>query len=64
MPDMSTDAFNADRPLMLRCACGQTHAEADEHPTLPAGETNLSASFMEASLVKALFPGTPCVVAF
>ena len=48
------DAFDADRPLMLRCACGQDHA-----PGAHAGvqtEQSLSQSFMEATMVKALFP--------
>ena len=53
---MIPDAFDADRPLMLRCACGQTHADTDPHPHAPAGKENLSANFMEAALVKALFP--------
>ena len=47
------DAFDADRPLMLRCACGQDHAPG-EH-TMQT-EQSLSQSFMEATMVKALFP--------
>jgi nitrate/nitrite transport system substrate-binding protein len=49
------DAYDAERPLMLRCACGQDHAPAD-HPAPAPDLQSLSADFMEASLVKALFP--------
>jgi nitrate/nitrite transport system substrate-binding protein len=49
------DAYDADRPLMLRCACGESHAPS-EHAQPPLSEQALSHSFMEASLVKALFP--------
>lgn len=48
------DAYDADRPLMLRCACGQDHAPA-EHDAAASAEA-LSRDFVEASLVKALFP--------
>jgi len=44
-------AYDADRPLMLRCACGGDHAPA-EHASAEA----LSHDKIEASLVKALFP--------
>jgi nitrate/nitrite transport system substrate-binding protein len=47
------DAFDADRPLMLRCACGQDHAPG-EHAAVQT-EQSLSQSFMEATMVKALF---------
>ncbi|MET0335513.1 MAG: CmpA/NrtA family ABC transporter substrate-binding protein [Rhizobacter sp.] len=65
------DPYNADRPLRLRCACGE-HASAEEHAS--AAESVNSAitelkrrsetaefqaysdDFIEASLVKALFP--------
>jgi nitrate/nitrite transport system substrate-binding protein len=49
------DAYDADRPLMLRCACGQDHAPG-EHEQASASEEELSRNFMEASLIKALFP--------
>jgi nitrate/nitrite transport system substrate-binding protein len=49
------DAYDADRPLMLRCACGQDHAPG-EHTQAVASEEELSHNFMEASLIKALFP--------
>jgi nitrate/nitrite transport system substrate-binding protein len=49
------DAYDADRPLMLRCACGEDHTPG-EHDSVAATAQELSHSFMEASLVKALFP--------
>jgi nitrate/nitrite transport system substrate-binding protein len=49
------DAYDADRPLMLRCACGQEHAP-DDHAASLQSPDQLSRDFMEASLVKALFP--------
>jgi nitrate/nitrite transport system substrate-binding protein len=49
------DAYDADRPLMLRCACGQDHAPG-EHDRAAASPEELSRDFMEASLMKALFP--------
>jgi nitrate/nitrite transport system substrate-binding protein len=49
------DAYDADRPLMLRCACGQDHAPG-EHGQAHGNPEELSRDFMEASLVKALFP--------
>lgn len=50
------DAFDADHPLMLRCACGQDHAPGEHAQAAAASEEELSRNFMEASLVKALFP--------
>ena len=47
----ANDPYDADRPLMLRCACGQDHAP-DQH----ASATALSNDKLEASLIKALFP--------
>lgn len=52
---MSHDAYDADRPLMLRCACGQDHAPG-EHAAAAGSAEELSRDFVEASLVKALFP--------
>ena len=54
MPNLP-DPYDADRPLMLRCACGQDHAPG-EHLAAAASAEEQSLSFMEASLVKALFP--------
>lgn len=54
---MSTyDPYDADRPLMLRCACGQDHAPGEHGAATAASPDALSAAFVEASLVKALFP--------
>ncbi|QHI99837.1 ABC transporter substrate-binding protein [Xylophilus rhododendri] len=44
-------AYDADRPLLLRCACGADHAPG-EHASAEA----LSNDKIEAALVKALFP--------
>jgi nitrate/nitrite transport system substrate-binding protein len=49
------DAYDADRPLMLRCACGADHAPG-EHDAASRDEDELSRNFIEATLVKALFP--------
>jgi nitrate/nitrite transport system substrate-binding protein len=50
------DPYDADRPLMLRCACG-AHASAAEHTAdAHADGRDESNAFIEASLVKALFP--------
>ncbi|MBO9643212.1 MAG: ABC transporter substrate-binding protein [Pseudacidovorax sp.] len=57
--DRRSDPYDADRPLMLRCACGQDHAPGD-HATAAAGSVeDASRDFVEASLVKALFPHEP-----
>lgn len=50
--------YDADQPLMLKCSCGRDHSAAD-HQAADASAASpqaLSHSFMEASLVKALFP--------
>jgi len=53
------DAYDADRPLMMRCACGADHSPG-EHATATTAalrsEEQLSRDFIEATLVKALFP--------
>ena len=51
------DAYDADRPLLMRCACGEDHAPS-EHGVATARQNSeeLSADFIEASLVKAIFP--------
>ena len=58
----SYDPYDADRPLMLRCACGQDHAPALHAPAQDAEA--LGRDFIEASLVKALFPQEPLRRAF
>ncbi|RTL43888.1 MAG: nitrate ABC transporter substrate-binding protein [Burkholderiales bacterium] len=59
---MTHDPYDADRPLLMRCSCGQ-HASAADHAvaTLKARseEPDVEAEsrqFVEAALVKALFP--------
>ncbi|MEY3914084.1 MAG: hypothetical protein RL509_2128, partial [Pseudomonadota bacterium] len=62
--------YDADRPLQLKCSCGRDHSAA-EHATeltaegaaqelrtrsLSAEFESYSNAFVEASLVKALFP--------
>jgi len=56
------DPYDADRPLLMRCSCGQ-HASEAEHAvaTLRARSESAefeaeSRNFIEATLVKALFP--------
>jgi nitrate/nitrite transport system substrate-binding protein len=53
------DPYDADRPLMLKCGCGADHAPQD-HGATPASAApdaeGFGRQFMEASLVKALFP--------
>ncbi|HEU4458961.1 MAG TPA: CmpA/NrtA family ABC transporter substrate-binding protein [Methylibium sp.] len=56
---MSSNPYDADRPLMLRCACG-----ADHPPSQHASTEEASRGFIEASLVKALFPQEPLRRAF
>lgn len=56
------DPYDADRPLMLRCSCGADHAPRDHAATVDPDA--LGRSFMEASLVKALFPAEPVRRAF
>ena len=62
--------YDADRPLMLKCSCGQDHSEAEHHKELAASNATVelkrrslttefeaySNAFIEATLVKALFP--------
>ena len=64
------DPYNSDRPLMLKCSCGRDHSPADHHAEVAAdaaaatlrarSETAefeaYSQEFIEATLVKALFP--------
>lgn len=64
------DPYNADRPLMLKCSCGKDHTVAEHQQEMSAeGATTelkrrslssefeaYSNAFIEATLVKALFP--------
>ena len=56
------DPYDADRPLLMRCACGR-HGSAAEHATAELKARSESAefeaesnNFIEATLIKALFP--------
>ena len=68
------DPYNADRPLMLKCSCGRDHTVADhqaEEAAAAQAATTLrersetaefeaySNEFIEATLVKSLFPLEP-----
>jgi len=66
---MRYDAFDASRPLLMNCACGQPHASGDSSICSSAGQFNsalkapstpcveqTSHDFMQAAFVKALFP--------
>ncbi len=64
------DPYNADRPLMMKCSCGRDHTLADHHAEVAADSAAIelrrrsetaefetySNEFIEATLVKALFP--------
>ena len=59
---MTHDPYDADRPLLMRCSCGR-HASAAEHAVAElktrSERTDVEAEsrqFVEAALVKALFP--------
>ena len=73
------DPFDADRPLTLRCTCGRSHSVAEHiqafgvahggprrlaHNAGMNTEEQRAADFMEAALVKALFPREPVRRAF
>ncbi|MEY4651791.1 MAG: hypothetical protein RI884_372 [Pseudomonadota bacterium] len=64
------DPYDADRPLMMKCSCGRDHTVADHHAEVAADGAAIelrrrsetadfeaySNEFIEATLVKALFP--------
>ncbi len=64
------DPYNADRPLMLKCSCGRDHTVAEHQQEQSAASAtaeltrrslssefeSYSNAFIEATLVKALFP--------
>ncbi|WP_295641402.1 CmpA/NrtA family ABC transporter substrate-binding protein [uncultured Methylibium sp.] len=64
------DPYDADRPLAMKCSCGRDHTLADHQRELSAGDAatvlrarseqadfeDYSRDFIEATLVKALFP--------
>ncbi len=50
------DPYDADRPLMMRCGCGADHAPQDHGGSAAESEESLGRQFMEATLMKALFP--------
>jgi nitrate/nitrite transport system substrate-binding protein len=62
--------YDADRPLLLKCSCGRDHTAAEHHAEVAADSATIelrrrsqtaefeaySNEFIEATLVKALFP--------
>lgn len=64
------DPYNADRPLMLKCSCGRDHTVAEHQQELAAQQAatelrrrsetaefeDYSNQFIEATLIKSLFP--------
>jgi nitrate/nitrite transport system substrate-binding protein len=64
------DPYDADRPLMMNCSCGRDHTLADHHAEVAADSAAIelrrrsetaefeaySNEFIEATLVKAIFP--------
>lgn len=50
------EPYDADRPLMLRCSCGQNHAQHEHAAALATQVEDMSNNHLEASLMKALFP--------
>jgi nitrate/nitrite transport system substrate-binding protein len=50
------DAYDANKPLMLHCACGQAHSPEDHNAQAALSVEDTSRNFMEAAFVKALFP--------
>jgi nitrate/nitrite transport system substrate-binding protein len=50
------DPYDADRPLLMRCACGRHDSPAAHAGDGTASLEADSAAFVEAALVKALFP--------
>jgi nitrate/nitrite transport system substrate-binding protein len=64
------DPYNADRPLMLKCGCGKDHTVAEHQQEASASSATVelkrrsltsefeaySNAFIEATLVKAIFP--------
>ncbi len=52
LPDANaSDPYDADRPLVMRCACGRNHAPGEHVDAVVDSNAKL-----EASLMKALFP--------
>jgi nitrate/nitrite transport system substrate-binding protein len=68
--DRTYDPYDAGRPLLARCACGGDHAPRDHERAAGAAAPQrvdaeqLGREFVEASLVKALFPHEPARRAF
>jgi nitrate/nitrite transport system substrate-binding protein len=61
-PNAAYDPYDAERPLMLKCGCGADHAPEAHGAALDP--ESLGRQFMEAALMKALFPLEPVRRAF
>ncbi|RMX05634.1 nitrate ABC transporter substrate-binding protein [Corticibacter populi] len=55
-PTSTTDPYDADRPLSLRCACGQDHAPQVHAAALARDTEALYRHRLEAAVIKAMFP--------
>jgi hypothetical protein len=62
-PPRPTTPTTPTGPLMLRCSCGADHAPTEQDHAAVDTDT-LGRQFMEASLVKAMFPQEPVRRAF
>ena len=66
--DRHPDPFDADRPLRMRCGCGRMHPAADQAScsagTVAAQPEAVGEAWLQAALVKALFPQEPLRRAF
>lgn len=63
--DRIYDPYESNRPLFLRCACGGDHAPDQHAQAMAAPDVErLGREFIEACLVKALFPHEPVRRAF
>jgi nitrate/nitrite transport system substrate-binding protein len=49
-------AYDCTKPLLMSCACGQTHGDCEQNENQNLSIENSSRDFMEAAFVKALFP--------
>ena len=61
------DAYDAERPLLIACGCGGNHAphqHAEQQSKQIISTDVISRNFLEAALVKALFPHEPTRRAF
>ena len=59
-PDDLPAAYDADRPLALRCGCGRPHGAGESHASTPSPTAPLlTRDHLESTFVRALFPSEP-----